>query len=306
MDNIRSLDLNLLVAFDAVMRRRNVSRAAADLGLTQSTLSNALRRLRVRLGDPLFVREPHGVVPTPFAEALAPHVREALAAIGRGLERTRGFDPATVERGFTLIMTDIAEAVILPRIMEMCRLTAPGVSIRAVNLSIDDTPEALKSGAADIAIGYLPDFEGGFVQRFLFETCYVCIAARTHPLARKGGLDVSDFRRARHAVAEAQGTGHSIVEHTLARLGIERRIGARVPHFLSIPYVVAATDMIATIPRALGVTMHGGPPVAMLPHPVDLPRVDIKLLWHERFQADAANRWLREHLVRVFETVEWT
>jgi DNA-binding transcriptional LysR family regulator len=304
MQNIRDLDLNLLFVFEAVMRRGNVSRAANDLGLTQSTISNALRRLRATLDDPLFIRAQYGVTPTPFAEALTPYVREALSAIDRGLEQIRQFDPASVERTFTVIMTDIAEAVILPRVLDICRTSAPGISIRAVNLSLEETGEALKSGGADIAIGYLPDYGAQFYQRHLFNTEYVCVAAKANARIA-GGLTLDDFKAARHAVAEARGTGHYVVEQTLERLGIVRRIGARVPHFLSIPFVVASSDLIATIPRALGATMHAGNAVAIVPHPVELPSVEIKLLWHERFHADAANRWLRDQLVRVFDTVEW-
>ena len=305
MENINRLDLNLLTVFDAVMRRRSVSRAAADLGLTQSTVSNALRRLREALGDPLFLRESHGVTPTAFADELAPHVETALAALQDGLDRSRRFDPVTAERRFNVIMTDIAEAVILPRLLDLCRATAPGVSLRAMNLAIDETAAALRSGEADLAIGFLPDFAGRFYQRFLFDTPYVCIAAADNPIAR-GPLTLKKFAAARHAVAEAQGTGHSVVQQVLEKRGIRLRVGALVPHFLSIPYVVAASDLIATVPRGFGVAMHAPSALKMMPHPVELPNVDIRLLWHERFQRDPANRWLRERLVEVFETVEWT
>ena len=304
MENIRRLDLNLLVVFDAVMRRRNVSRAAGDLGLTQSTISNSLKRLRDSLGDPLFVRQSHGVAPTPFAERLMPYVDTALQSVGQGLEEIRDFDPATAERTFTVIMTDIAEAVILPRMLDMCRATAPGISLRAVNLSVDDTPEALRSGEADLAIGFLPDFSGGFYQRFLFATDYVCIAAADNPVVR-GRFTLEKYLAARHAIPELQGTGHSVVQQTLERRGIELRVGARVPHFLSIPFVVASSDLIATIPAAFVTVLGARPTVKTLPHPIDLPKVEIKLLWHERFHADAASRWLRDQLVAVFETVKW-
>ena len=305
MANIRNFDLNLLVVFEAIMRRRNVSRAAADLGLTQSAISNALRRLREALDDPLFLRESRGVTPTAYADSLMPYVEAALEAVRQGVEGTRRFDPATAERRFNVIMTDIAEAVILPRVLDMCRSTAPGISIRAMNLSIDETEEALKSGAADIAIGFLPDFRGRFYQRFLFDTDYVCIAAADNPLAR-GKFTLKKFTEARHAVPEAQGTGHDVVQRTLEKRGIRLRIGASVPHFLSVPFVVAASDLIATVPQAFGVTMQAPRPLKMLPHPLDLPKVDIRLLWHERFQRDPASRWLRDRLVEVFETVEWT
>ena len=219
--------------------------------------------------------------------------------------QTRAFEPATVQRTFNIIMTDIAEAVILLRVLDMCRGSAPGVSIRALNLSIDDTPDALKSGEADIAIGFLPEFSGQYYQRFLFDTDYVCIAAADNPIA-KGKFTLEKYLAARHAIPEAQGTGHSVVQQTVERRGIELRVGARVPHFLSIPFVVASSDLIATIPRAFVTVLGARPPVKTLRHPLDLPKVEIKLLWHERYHADAANRWLRDQLVAVFKTVDWT
>jgi DNA-binding transcriptional LysR family regulator len=304
MTDIRRLDLNLLVAFDAIMRRGNVSRAAAELGLSQSTMSNSLKRLRDGLGDPLFVRESHGVAPTPFAERLRPYVETALTAVRDGLEETREFDPETAQRTFNIIMTDIAEAVILPRVLDMCRAPAPGIAIRAVNLPIDRTAEALRSGEADLAIGFLPDFGGQFYQRFLFATDYVCIAAADNPVAR-GKFTLEKYLAARHAVPEAPGTGHSVVQQTVERLGIDLRVGALVPHFLSVPFVVASSDLVATIPRAFVTVLGAQPAVKTLPHPLDLPKVEIRLLWHERFHADAASRWLRDQLVTVFRTVKW-
>ncbi len=304
MIDIRRFDLNLLVAFDAIMRRGNVSRAAAELGLSQSTMSNALKRLRDALGDPLFVRESHGVAPTPFAERLRPYVETALTAVRDGLEEKRDFDPRTARRTFNIIMTDIAEAVILPRVLDMCRASAPGIAIRAVNLPIDRTADALRTGEADLAIGFLPDFGGQFYQRHLFETEYVCIAAAANPVA-KGKFTLEKYLAARHAVPEAPGTGHSVVQRTVERQGIELRVGARVPHFLSIPFVVASSDLVATIPRAFVTVLGARPAVKTLPHPLDLPKVEIRLLWHERFHADAASRWLREQLITVFRAVKW-
>jgi DNA-binding transcriptional LysR family regulator len=183
-------------------------------------------------------------------------------------------------------------------------IAASGLSIRALNLSIEDIPEALKSGEADIAIGFLPEFSGQFYQQFLFDTDYVCIAAADNPIAQ-GRFTLKKYLAARHAIAELQGTGHSVVQQTLELQGIELRVGARVPHLLSIPFVVASSDLIATIPRAFGITFGAEPQLKQLRHPIELPKVEIKLLWHERFHADAASRWLRNQLVTVFKTVKW-
>ncbi|MEL0020477.1 MAG: LysR substrate-binding domain-containing protein [Rickettsiales bacterium] len=113
------------------------------------------------------------------------------------------------------------------------------------------------------------------------------------------------YLAARHAVPEAHGTGHSMVQQTVERLGIDLRVGAMVPHFLSVPFVVASSDLVATIPRAFVTVLGAQPVVKTLPHPLDLPRVETRLLWQERFHADAASGWLQDQLVTVFRTVKW-
>ncbi len=301
--NMRPLDLNLLSAFAAVSRLGSVSRAAEALGVPQPTLSNALRRLRAALGDRLFVRGPGGVTPTPFAAELAASVTDGLGAIEQVLARRRDFDPARQERVFTLIMIDIAEAVILPRLVEACRVVAPRVSFRTVQLPMRDTHPALEAGTVDLAVGYIPALASGVYQQLLFETEYVAIERARRPPRRS--MTRQDFLAARHALSDAQGTGHSIVEETLARQRPAPRIGARVPHFLALPLIVAASDMVATVPRPLAHIMKGAAAISVHAHPLPLPRLKIKQFWHERFHADPANRWLRGVLRAAFVGVDW-
>lgn len=296
--NVAGLDLNLLAAFDAVWRHRTVSRAASALGVPQPTLSNALRRLRAMFDDALFVRGAGGVVPTPFAEQLAPHVAAGLAAFTRGLQLKRGFDPATARRQFTLVMTDIAEAVILPRLLEACRTAAPGISFRTLQLPAEAIVPALRAGEADLAIGFMPWLRSGAMQQHLFTSDYVCLAGARHPTIRTR-ITRAAFLSARHALAEAQGTGHQVVEKTLRRLGLEAQIGARVPHFLALPLIVAASDMLATVPGPLGKLMRGVADIRLYAHPLPLPRIPVRQFWHERFDDDPGNRWLRATLRRV-------
>lgn len=296
--NIGAVDLNLLIAFDAIWRTRSVSRAAQTLGVPQPTLSNALKRLRRQFDDALFVRTAHGMTPTPFAAAIAEPVAEGLAAIDRGLRGRPDFDPATASRRFTIIMTDIAEAVILPHILEVCRRTAPGVSIRTRQLPMDATLPALRSGEVDLAIGYIPALRSGVMQQLLFTSDYVCLVAQRHPTIRRA-LTRRDFLGARHAVAEVPGTGHHVVEKTMLRLGLEPSIGVRVPHFLALPLIVAASDMIATVPRPLGKLMRGFAEIRLFDCPVNLPELPIRQFWHPRFNDDPASKWLRAILKRV-------
>ncbi|MGD9921576.1 MAG: LysR family transcriptional regulator [Pseudorhodoplanes sp.] len=296
--NIRNVDLNLLIVFEAVRRHRTVSKAASALGLPQPTVSNALRRLRDIFDDQLFVRAAGGVMPTPFAEQISSHVSDGIAAFERTLQFKNEFDPAQALRLFTILMTDIAEAIILPRLLEACRRTAPGVSFRTTQLPADAIVPALRSGDVDLAIGYMPSLRTGLMQQMLFMSDYACLASARHSTIRRQ-VTGQIFRNARHAIAEAQGTGHDVVEKLLRKHGLDRQIGARVPHFLALPMIVASSDMLATVPRPLGKLMQQIADIRIYNHPLPLPQIAIRQFWHERFNDDPGNKWLRATFRKV-------
>jgi DNA-binding transcriptional LysR family regulator len=297
--NVPDLDLNLLAVFDAVWRRKSVSRAAEDVGLSQPAVSNALRRLRMRFGDRLFVRTGNVMAPTPLAEELGAVIPDALAQIRIGLHRRKAFDPRMETRTYTVIMTDIGQIVFLPRLLRHVREGAPGISIRTVQLSAEHTPRALESGEVDLAIGFMPDLKSGVYQQLLFTTTYVCIVRKGHPSIRQR-MRRAQFLGATHAVAEAVGTGHYVIERQLQRLGVARSIGLRVPNFLALPTIVASTDMIATVPEPLAAAFRSID-IRAIRHPIPLPPLPIKQFWHERYHEDPANRWLRQSCTRLFQ-----
>jgi DNA-binding transcriptional LysR family regulator len=297
--NVLPLDLNLLVVFDAVWRYRNVSRAAEAVGLSQPAVSNALRRLREHFHDPLFVRSASGMLPTTTAQELGATVSEALARISGGLARRHAFVAASAARTFTIIMTDVGEIVFLPRLLEHCKREAPGVSIRTVQMRADETRSALESGAVDLAVGFVPDLRTGVYQQRLFETEYVCIVRRSHPRIGER-ITRTEFQAARHAIAEAEGTGHYVVERTLSRLKPRPQIGLRAPHFLALPMIVGGTDLVATVPRPLADALGRSAGVRLLEHPLKLPRIEIKQFWHQRFHEDPGNRWLRGTIAGLY------
>jgi DNA-binding transcriptional LysR family regulator len=300
MNNGR-IDLNLLAVFEAVWRLQNVSLAAEELGLSQPAASNAIRRLRDHLADRLFVRTATGMQPTPLALELGPLFGAALGQIRGGLHRRQDFDARGAERNFTVIMTDVGEIVFLPRLLRHLKETAPKISIRTVQLSADATRHALESGAVDLAIGYMPDLKTGVYQQLLFTTEYVCIVRKDHPTIR-GRLTAKRFLDATHAVAEAAGTGHYIVAAQLARLGVQRRIGLRIPNFLALPTIIAASDMIATVPEPLAAASLPALRIRVMPHPIAFPKLSIRQFWHERYNDDPANRWLRQTCTSLFQT----
>jgi DNA-binding transcriptional LysR family regulator len=300
--NKQMLDLNRLRVFKAVWEQRNVSRAAEALGVSQPTVSHALRELRQHYRDRIFVRCPGGVMPTPLAEEIARRIGQALAILEQGLDVKGSFDQGASRREFTIVMTDIAEAIILPRIVSHCRTAAPGIAFRAIQLPTESIVSALRDGTADVAIGFSPALRASLLHSALFTSEYVTIASTSHPRI-KARLTRDDFVRERHAVAQAQGTGHHAVEAALQRMGLLDNVGARVPHFLALPTIIAASEMLATIPRPLAELMLPVAGVKIFPTPIRLPKLLIEQFWHERYHDDLASRWLRDLLPKAMQDI---
>jgi DNA-binding transcriptional LysR family regulator len=289
---LHALDLNLLVVFDQLMRQRQVSRAAEQLGVTQPAVSNALARLRRHLGDPLFVRTAAGMQPTPRAQALAAPVAEALAQLRAALSQRDDFTPATSTRQFRIGMTDIGEIYFLPWLLRTLAERAPGVTLSTVRNTAVNLAEELAAGQVDLAIGLLPQLKGGFFKRQLFNQRYVCLMRRGHPLARRT-LDSAGYLGAEHVVVVSPGTGHGQVDEGLRRQGLARRVRLTVPHFVAIGHLLADTDLLATVPERLAESLATPFGLVARPMPIALPEAAISVFWHARQHKDAANRWLR-------------
>lgn len=294
-----NLDMNLLVVFDAIFSERNISLAAERLELAQPTVSNALNRLRRITGDPLFVRTSRGMEPTPHAERIAQPLRQVLATLRGTLKASRGFDPATAERTFTLFLTDLGEAFFLPRLLTRLRTLAPGVKLVTLPIPESNPQSALENGEVDIAIGNLPKLKTGFYQQRLFREHYICIARADHPLF-DGKMTAEKFGRASHAVVLPQGTGHGIVEQTMLKLGLRERIMLRVQNFLVLPTIVANTDLVAIVPHSVASELSAEHPLKLVVPPIPLPEFDIKQCWHGRFHNDDGNQWLRAQIAELF------
>lgn len=297
-----ALDLNLLRLFQRLSELRSVSRAAESLGLTQPAASNALARLRRALGDPLFVASPAGMLPTPRAQQLAAPVGEALALLDSAVAPSPRFAAAAAAREFRIGMSDIGEIYFLPRLMERLAAEAPGVTLSTVRSTAVDLKQALVQGQLDLAIGLLPQLRGGFHQRELFAQRYVCLFRRGHPLqpAPRRRLTLEAFAAAEHLVVVAGGTGHSRVDQWIERRGIRRNVRLTVPHFVAIGHILAATDLIATVPERLAQRLAEPFGLAYAEHPVRLPEAPIRLFWHARVHDEPASRWLRRLVADTF------
>src|SRR5262252_504012 len=297
--NVTDLDLNLLRAFDAVLRDGSVTAAAKRLGLSQPAVSNAISRLRRLLGDPLFARTPDGMRPTPFAQQLAAPVQQALDLIRASLSQQTGFDPKTSDRIFRLQLTDVGEIAFLPPLLERLQRDAPGVSIETQHLPQDEVSDALASGEADLALGFLPELSGGVVQKRLFRDRYVCLVRIDGPTIGTR-LTRAQFLAATHVLVSSRGSAHEIVEQTLRNQGLVRKIALRVPHFTVVPMILARTDHMVIVPEGLvrAITPFGR--FKSLKPAVDIPALDVKVHWHERFDQDPGIAWLRRVLVELY------
>ncbi|HSR99900.1 MAG TPA: LysR family transcriptional regulator [Kofleriaceae bacterium] len=299
--NIMAANLNLFVAFDALIAHGNVSRAARQVGVTQSAMSNSLRNLRALLGDPLFLRSSRGITPTPRARELAPPVREAL----RLLERTLGpvaFDPATSTRTFTLMASDYVEFVLLPRLVAHVAKRAPGVQLRMLPWGLQQVPDELARGDADLMLGFYDKVPAHHREELLFEERYACIVRKGHPRVR-GRLTLATYVKLQHVmVTQSAGATSGIasgIDRALAALGHTRDVSLRVSHFLNVPTLVASTDYAAALSRRVAEPFAKLLPLQIFEPPLELRVSRVGMVWHESLDEDPAQRWLRAAVTQV-------
>lgn len=300
--NIDRVDLNLLVTLDILIEERNVTRAAQRLHLSQPAVSNALRRLRHVLKDPLLVRTARGMVLTPRAEELAGPVRQALEQLRSSLRANR-FDPAQAEHTITVGTTDYVEFVLLPALIANVRAQAPRIKIAVRDLGELDAHEALGSGRMDLAIGYFPSAAAGMHLRKLFDENYVCVARRDHPRL-KSRLSLAQFTKAPHVLVSPEGGGFiGPVDAALAEQGHTRHVALSILHFLAVPHILIESDLIVTLTERVARSFCALLPLQILKSPVAVPGYSISALWHERTHHDEAHRWLRELVVKLSKNV---
>jgi DNA-binding transcriptional LysR family regulator len=296
---LQDMDLNLLVIFNRLMIDKRVSAVADTLGISQPAVSNALKRLRAQLNDDLFLRTSHGMVPTPFALQLAESVDYALGTLHSALNQQNSFEPATSTRTFTLAVSDIGDIYFLPVLLKEVMRSAPELRISTVRNTAVSLKEDLEIGRVDLAIGLLPQLQGGFFQRHLFKNRYVCMFRRGHPAASQP-MTLDLFQSLEHVVVISAGTGHGEVDTILDRAGIVRRVRAVVPHFTAVGHILQSSDLVATVPERFA--MHCTQPfdLVYVPHPAPLPEISIKIFWHAKYHRDPANQWLRQLLFEMF------
>ena len=303
-----TFDLNLLTVAVALHDCGSVTRAAESLAMSQSAVSMALSRLRAALGDPLFVRGPAGMMPTPRATRLVTSARPLIAHVQGGL-RDDEFDPATTRTTFTFAMSDVGEMVFLPPLLSRIQRRAPNATLRTVAQTPRDLERALEHGDIDVAVGYFPDLHGkSFMQQRLFSHHFSCLVSSKHPVVGRG-LTLESFLELEHAVVYPEGRSQEIFERFLSRRRISRKVVLVTPHFMSLPMIIARSRLIATVPHAIGVFFtRWDEGIKALPPPFRVPPIVLKQHWHQRFRLDRRHRWLRAQIADLFndKSDEWS
>jgi DNA-binding transcriptional LysR family regulator len=301
--NLRTLDLNLLRVFDQVMAERNLTRAANNLAMTQPAVSNALNRLRDALGDRLVVRSGYGVEPTPKALAVWPAIADALRQIESSLAPGE-FVPTEANTTFVLAMADATAAELMPGLVEIMQVEAPGVSLRVLPLATRDPRRMLEEGMMDLAVGFFPPViadlavqeEAGRMPAFdrqrLFGGEYVCVMRKGHPLA-KGTLTIKRYCEGRHLRVSFSGRPFGFVDEALMALGRQRRVVLTVNQFFTAGRVVATSDLLAVLPRHFVSVTGMADEFVLRELPFELPLVLVDALWHRREGQRSDHAWLR-------------
>jgi len=292
------MDMKLLAVFDEIYKTRSVSRAGENLGMAQTSVSLALARLRHIFDDPLFVRTGEGMLPTPRTAALVPQLRAALELLQAATRQQAQFDPASSSRTFHIAMTDISHLEFLPKLLNKVTNAAPDVHIEVLRIT-PETAKLLESGEADLAIGYMPELESGFYQQKLFDDGFACVVGQQHRQVKQR-MTEKMFSNARHVKLAAPGTGNEIVEQELKRRGVQRKVTLTLPTLPGVGNLLANTELIATVPQRVAQTLVKIADVKALAPPYAFPEFSIKQHWHERYQHDPANRWLRSTVAELF------
>ncbi|MET3919013.1 DNA-binding transcriptional LysR family regulator [Variovorax sp. OAS795] len=301
--NINSIDLNLFLVFQAIYATRSVTLAGERLGMTQSAVSNALKRMRERFNDALFVRSADGMVPTPVAERLIAPIEEGIACLVQAIDQGRTFEPGTSSRIFRLAVNDIGQLVMMPELLSVARGIAPGVRFETVDVSMADARQRMLHGQIDIALGSWEAMGPSFYQQRLFDETFVVLMSKASPLGARERIELDDYLAAEHIAYRPQGTTDSQLQQTLERAGAldRRRVVLTAAHSLGLASIVATSGLLLTAPARLAHAMVATrADLRSVDAPFEVTPFEIRQQWHERFHQDSGNRWLRELIFGLF------
>ncbi|MGA3825382.1 LysR family transcriptional regulator [Pseudomonas chlororaphis] len=294
MNNLRRLDINLLLTLDVLLAEHNVTRAAQRLNLSQPSVSVHLAKLREIFGDPLLLPGPRGMRPTARADELREPLRRALEALELAVSPASPFDPGAAANTWSVSASDYGESTVILPALAGLRATAPGTRLAVLELEPGRLVRQAEQGSIDLALHTSEDSPPGLRRRVLFSERYVLVGRAGHPrLQRRPSL--AQFGKLEHVVVSPDGGGfHGVTDSALGEVGLTRRVVLSVPHFLFVLSALASTDLVAMLPARL---VRDNPALKVVEPPLEVPGYEMAMLWHERCHRDPAHQWLREFIV---------
>ncbi len=299
--DLAAIDLNLLVAFEALFEERSVTAAAQRLYLGQPAMSAALGRLRTMFEDELFIRMGREMQPTSKALELAPGILSALQHIRQTIAASQVFDPASSQRSFAIGSSDYTSYVIVPKLLEICQNTAPGIDFRLIGFDKDNVGNLLERGEIDLALGVFQQPPRQTSHSPLYDDRFIGIARKGHPAVIHGSMSLEMFSQMPHALFTIRRDATGKIDEVLASQGLQRRIALTTSHTLVLPAIISASDLVAAIPARLAARVICLKDLDLFELPVQTEPWTISMLWSKLADQDHANRWLRQTLKTVCE-----
>lgn len=296
--SLRTLDLNLLPIFTVLMEEQHLTQAAERLHMSQPAVSNALKRLRERTDDELFVRTARGLKPTPRATALYNKVRDGLQLIEQGWQQQQRFEPATSKQHFVICTNPAVEYLATPWLMKLLRQQAPHIRLKFEPDHLNDIPQRLQDGRIDLAIDFVSYPHPGLINQPLHQEDLVVIAAKNNS-AFNPPLTAEAFAQHNHVTVSPRNQQGTPIEQLMGHKNLRRNVSLHVTSFVSIPQIVAETDLIAVVPVRLINQPHLQGLFQTSPLPFEYPPAPLQLIWHQSRERDQAHQWLRETMQQL-------
>jgi LysR family transcriptional regulator, mexEF-oprN operon transcriptional activator len=296
--DLRSIDLNLLKAFEAMDRERNVTAAATRLGIGQPAMSHALQRLRDLLDDPLYVRGPGGMAPTPRALELIAPIKDALARIEEALRGNTLFDPFKSTRRFRIGMSDLVAAAVVPSLVEALRLQAPNADLAVRNVDRTNAVRMLDDNDIDLAIGLFPAVPEWHQKEDLFEEDFACVFNK-NLIKLKTPVTMKQYLAHSHILTTLQGDDTGFVDQVLSKQNLKRRVHITSPFFLLSGYLLHQLPLIATLPRHYAELCAKTSDLTISALPFPTPSFKISMVWHRRDASIPISQFIRRLVVET-------
>jgi DNA-binding transcriptional LysR family regulator len=302
--NLAAIDLNLLVAFEALLEQHSVTKAAEALQIGQPAMSAALSRLRVLFEDELFVRLGRQMQPTLKALEIAPGIMTALQQIRQTLTASQAFEPISSDRTFAIGSSDYTSFVLMPSLLEFSHQIAPSINFQMIGFEKDSVSDLLEQGVIDVALGVFPNPPRQTKWEPIFEERFVGIARQGHPAVQQGSMNLETFAQLSHALATLRRDMTGAIDKVLNEQKLERRIAFTTPHMMVLPFAIASSDLVAALPRRIALRLATVCNLIIFELPIEAKPWTVSMLWSTLSDRDEANRWLRDAIKVISQKIE--